>query len=328
MGTRGIENMIIFLYGEDEFRSLRKLAEIKNKFFEKNNPASAGLFDFSEKNFDLGEIVMDASSGGLFSTKKLVIIKNLLAVAKKPGNESFENFLKRKNKGDYKDVILVFWEGKKFAKDSKVYKFLQKNSKKQEFSSLSGAYLTNWINQEAKEKSNGAISIGKEAAEKLTVFTGDNLFLLSSEMDKLIAYRDKGEITCEDIDLLVKAKINTDVFKTVDALARRDKKEALRLLHGHLNSGDDPFYILSMFFYQFRNLMKIKPLAEKNWSSQEISGKLKMHPFVARKSLEQARNFSWENIKNSYKILCEIDFESKIGKTDINLALDKFIAAV
>ncbi|MDP1845352.1 MAG: DNA polymerase III subunit delta, partial [Candidatus Moranbacteria bacterium] len=248
--------MIIFLYGEDEFRSQRKLTEIKNKFFEKNNPAPAGLFDFSEKNFDLEEIAMDASSDGLFSTKKLVIIKNLLAAIKKPGNEKFENFLKRKNKGDYKDVILVFWEGKKFAKDSKIYKFLQKNSKKQEFSFLKGVSLNSWIRQEVEGKSNGAISIGKEAAEKLAVFTGDNLFLLSSEMDKLMAYRGKGEVMSDDIDLLVKAKINTDIFKTVDALARRDKKEALRLLHGHLNSGDDPFYILSMFFYQFRNLVK------------------------------------------------------------------------
>ena len=320
--------MVIFLYGEDEFWSNRKLAEIKQKFAEKNNPASAGLFDFADKDFDLGSIALDATSGGLFSDKKLIIIKNLLSAQKSPANENFENFLKRKNKGEYKDVILVFWEGKKFGKDSKIYKFLQKNSKKQEFSYLSGVRLTGWIGQEVKERSENRTTIGKEAAGKLAVFTEENPFLLSSEIDKLIAYKGKGEIVCVDIDILVKTKIDTDIFKTVDALARRDKKEALRLLHGHLNSGDDPFYILSMFFYQFRNLMKIKPLAEKNYSPQEISGKLKMHPYVLRKSLEQARNFSWESLKSLYQRLCDIDFETKTGKIDIGLALDQFIAAV
>jgi len=100
------------------------------------------------------------------------------------------------------------------------------------------------------------------------------------------------------------------------------------MLHDHLEDGEDPFYLLSMYFYQFRNLVKVRPLAEKNVPSHEIASKLKMHPFVARKSLEQARNFSWENLKKLYNNLCEIDFESKTGKTDIALALDKFVAGV
>ena len=102
----------------------------------------------------------------------------------------------------------------------------------------------------------------------------------------------------EDVDLLVKSKIDTDIFKTVDALARGDKKTALKMLHDHLESGEDPFYLLSMYFYQFRNLGK----SESRWPkkiclSAEIASRLKMHPFVARKSLDQARNFSWEKLK-------------------------------
>lgn len=98
------------------------------------------------------------------------------------------------------------------------------------------------------------------------------------------------------------------------------------MLHDHLEDGEDPFYLLSMYFYQFRNLVKVKPLAEKNMSPQDIATRLKMHPFVARKSLEQARNFSWGKLKSLYKNLCQIDFEAKTGKTDIQLALDKFVA--
>jgi DNA polymerase-3 subunit delta len=102
----------------------------------------------------------------------------------------------------------------------------------------------------------------------------------------------------------------------------------MKLLNEHLAAGDDPFYLLSMYFYQFRNLLKVKPLAQKNMNQFDISKKLKLHPFVARKSMDQVRNFTLAKLKELYSALCEIDFESKIGKVDIGLALDKFVASI
>jgi DNA polymerase III subunit delta len=318
--------MIIFLYGEDSFRSVVKLTEIKNKFLEKNKKgASLFVFDFVEKDWNIEEIVLNISSGGLFSSKKLAIIKNVISVKKDFENERLEKFLKTEGKNEKSDLILVFWESGKVKKSSKLYKLLQRIAKCQEFELLEGMKLKNWIVGKFKENDS---AISSAAIEKLVVFVGNDLNLLSREIEKLSAYKNKGEITAEDVDLLVKSKIDTDIFKTVDALARGDKKTALKMLHEHLEDGEDPFYLLSMYFYQFRNLVKVKPLAEKNMSPVDIASKLKMHPFVARKSLEQARNFSWPKLKSLYNQLCEIDFESKTGKTDINLALDKFVAGV
>ena len=35
--------MIIFFFGEDDFQSIQKLAEIKNRFLEKNKEGGTGL---------------------------------------------------------------------------------------------------------------------------------------------------------------------------------------------------------------------------------------------------------------------------------------------
>jgi DNA polymerase-3 subunit delta len=223
---------------------------------------------------------------------------------------------------------LVFWEGEKLKKSGQLYNLLRKIAKRQEFELLEGAKLKNWVIGEIKKTGRENVSLSPAVIDKLIVFVGNDLNLLSREIEKLAVYKNKGEITEKDIELLVKSKIDTDIFKTVDALARGDKKTALKLLHGHLNSGEDPFYLLSMYFYQFRNLVKLKPLAEKNMPQSEIASKLKMHPFVVRKSVDQVRNFSWKKLKFLYEALCETDFESKTGKTDIELALDKFIAGV
>ncbi|MFA6285251.1 MAG: DNA polymerase III subunit delta [Parcubacteria group bacterium] len=318
--------MIIFFFGEDEFQSIQKLAEIKNRFLEKNKEGSSlSVFDFSQKDWSIEEIIMNISSGGLFSLKKLVVIKNIFSAKKDIENEKFEKFLKSEAKKEKSDLILIFWEGGKVKKSGKLYKLLRKIAKCQEFEPLEGAKLKNWIINEIKERE-ALISLA--AVEKLMIFVGNDLNLLSREIEKLSTYKNKGEISSEDIDLLVKSKIDTDIFKTVDALARGDKKTALKMMHDHLEAGEDPFYLLSMYFYQFRNLVKVKPLVEKNMPPAEIASRLKMHPFVARKSVEQSRNFSWEKLKTLYNSLCEIDFESKTGKTDIILALDKFVAGM
>ena len=300
---------------------------------EKNKEgASLSVFDFAEKDWNNEEMVLNISSGSLFSPKKFVVIKNFISIKKEPSDDTFEKFLKNESKNDKspaspagRDLILIVWEGGKVKKSGKLYKLLQKIAKCQEFELLESVKLRSWIVEKIKESD---ASISPAAVERLMIFVGNDLNLLSREIEKLTAYKDKGEIASEDVDALVKSKIDTDIFKTVDALARGDKKTALKMLHDHLEDGEDPFYLLSMYFYQFRNLVKVKPLAEKNMSPHDIASKLEMHPFVARKSLEQSRNFSWEKLKSLYKTLCEIDFESKTGKTDIILALDKFVASV
>jgi DNA polymerase-3 subunit delta len=338
--------MIIFLHGEDDFRSSRKLAEIKNKFLEKNKEgASLFVFDFEESNIDIGNILTDISSGGLFSSKKLAIFKNIFA-SKKSADEKLEKFLKSEAKNEKSNLILVFWEAGKVKRGERFFKLLQKIAKCQEFEKLDGVKLKNWINGETRlrqgfgrtppkppatergQVGESEVSINPEAVEKLIIFVGNDLNLLSREIEKLVNFKGRGEITAEDVDRLVKSRIDTDIFKTVDALARADKKTAVALLHNHLEAGEDPFYLLSMYFYQFRNLVKVKPLSEKGMPQAEIATKLKMHPFVVRKSLDQARNFSWPKLKSLYNELCEIDFASKSGKTDIALALDKFVAGV
>jgi DNA polymerase-3 subunit delta len=320
--------MIIFLYGEDEFRSKRKLAEIKNKFLEKNPDATSGLFDFAESAAKIGEMLLKLSSGGLFSSKKLAIVKNILENKTAAEDKDLLDFLKKVDKGETKDLTLVFWEKGKIDKKLKLAKFLLEKAKKQEFLLLEGAKLKDWLIGEIREMGGGEVSVSPAATEKLTIFVGNDLNLLSKEIEKMVAYKEKGEISEKDVDLLVKSKIDTDIFKTIDSLARGDKKSAMKLLHDHLEAGEDPFYLLSMYFFQFRNLLKVKPLAQKNQMPHEIAAKLKIHPFVAKKSVEQGRNFSLAQLKDLYKKLCEVDLEAKTGKVEIEMALDKFIAAV
>ena len=279
------------------------------------------------------------ATNNLLAPKRLVIMKNMILEGTDGARENMLAFLRdQKWLADDKDTVAVFWEadnppagGKK---SDVLFKYLFKSasgrSKKQEFEKLTGIKLSQWALRRIKKISESA-SISRPALEKLLAFAGEDMHFLNNEIEKLAAYADGKMITEENVELLVRANLGSNIFNTIDAIGANNKKEALGLLHRHLEKGDDPFYLLSMFVYQFRNLLKVADFKNQFGADEyAIAREGKMHPFVVKKSLAQIRNFSLagqalDKLKNIYQELGELDTAVKTGKVEIKLALDKFI---
>ena len=320
---------MIFLYGDDIFRSRRKLLEIKQKY-AKSDKSGSGLsvFDCEEEKSAGEKIINVMNTGNLLAPKRLLIVKNGLTFLSDEEQDKILNYLEKnkKNVENDKNTVAIFWEGGMPKKNNKLFKFLDKNSKKQNFEKLTGIKLAQWALKILKEI-NPLAKISKSALDKLTAYCAENNFLLFHEMQKLANYAENEMINEAEVELLVKANLGGNIFRTIDALGTGDKKEALKLLHNHLEKGDDPFYLLAMFSHQFRNMLKVADLKEnENMNEYEISKTAKLHPFVVKKSLAQIRNFPLAHLKEIYRRLSELDLKVKTGKIDIKLALDKFIA--
>jgi DNA polymerase-3 subunit delta len=321
--------MIIFLYGEDSFRSRQKLNEIKNKylFFDKSG-SGLSSFDFSEKP-KAEDILSVCSMNNLLSPKRLVIVKNIISDGALDDQKKIEKYLKEnKDIPVDSDLVVIFWERENPKKSNSFLKLLLSKDavKKQEFGKLEGAKLETWILRRMKEL-DGASSISRSALGKLVAYVGSDANTLDKEIQKLINYSTGSMISDKDIELLTKAKIDGNIFSAIDALGAGNIREAMKLFHDNLEKGEDPFYIFSMIVYQFRNMIKIADLKDRGIASEyEISRLTKMHPFVIRKTLSQARFFTYERIKNIYRKLSQFDSAVKTGKMDMKLALDKFVA--
>lgn len=319
--------MIIFLYGEDSFRSGEKVAEIKKKFLEKD-PVGSGLsvFDFSNSGVDMDKVLGALATNNLLAPKRLVIIKNIILEGAEDVRKNMLAFLKnQKWLVDDKDTVAVFWEADKVKKSDALYKYFLKNAKNQEFEKLAGAKLGQWVLSRIK-KIDEKNSISKTALEKLLAFAGEDMQMLDSEVKKLSAYAGGKMISEENVELLVRANLGSNIFNTIDAIGANKKEEALGLLHRHLEKGEDPFYLMSMLVYQFRNLLKVADFKNRFGADEyAIAREGKMHPFIVRKSLAQIRNFPWEKLKNIYQRLGELDTAVKTGKVEIKMGLDKFI---
>ena len=323
--------MLIFLSGADTFRSREKLNAIKNKYLEKNSSGSGlSVLDFNEK-VESAKLHDAFSSSNLFSPKKMIMLLGTLEYAPIDQQKIIMDKLKSST-DEYvtgSDTVVLFYEKTDPKKNLSLYKFLAANAKKQEFPLLNPADLRKWI-KERIAQINPAISLHALATEELILSTGNDLFALSNDLEKIAAFcQDKKTIEKQDVILLVKSKIDSTIFETIEALCSKNKKRALKLLHEQIEKGEDPFYILSMYFYQLRNMLRIGDLF---WQGQKnhfaIAKQLGLHPFVAQKSLPLLNGTDAQSLQAMFQNLVTIDQKAKTGKTDLVLALDAFIASL
>ena len=308
--------MLILLYGEDNYRLRQKLKEIKESYQAKHKSGLSLAF-FREGESDLDKIREKVEAVSMFDEKKLIVLEDLFQ--NKDFQENFFDYAKERKLKDDEDVVIVVCHEDKLA----VSRIKNKFSMIEEFSLLSGPALTSWAKKEFKKNE---AEINSEAFKKLIAYVGNDLWRLSGEINKLVNYRGGEEIKEEDIDLLVKANLDANIFKTLDALAQRDKKTALWLIHEHLERGDNEMYLLSMLAYQLRNLIRLKDLIERGEPYYSLSQKSGLHPYVVKKSSEQLRNFTLDDFKKIYRRLAEIDFKIKVGLTDGPTAIDLLVA--
>jgi len=152
--------------------------------------------------------------------------------------------------------------------------------------------------------------------------------LAENEIRKLVSFSKARTVRTEDVKLLIRSKIETDIFKTVDAIADKNKRKALKLLHKHLEKGDSPLYLLSMINYQFRNILIVKDFIEKHKTYNTILKRSGFHPFVVKKAYFQSQKFSFKDLKKIYRKIFQVDLQIKTGRIEPETALDLLIAEI
>jgi DNA polymerase-3 subunit delta len=271
----------------------------------------------------------------MFREKKLLILKNLFSNLK--AENDFLKNLKEISKSE--EIILIYEE--EIDEKSPLAEKLKKEAKFQKFELLEGIFLKNWVKREFQKYSAKIESI---ALNLLLDFVGNDLWQMENEIKKLVTYKTGHnqvttvtkicQIGVRDVELLVKPKIEADIFKTIDAIAAKNKKRALFLMKEHLEKGDPPAYLLAMINFQFRNLLMAKSYLEgskfyPNYANMRIlSQKLKMHPYVIRKAIQQSRKFSLDELKKIYQKIFQVDLGVKTGKMEPETALDLLIAEI
>jgi DNA polymerase-3 subunit delta len=186
-----------------------------------------------------------------------------------------------------------------------------------------GAALESWIGKRAKSI---GVTIRPDAAAMLANFIGSQLRLLANELDKLAMYAGKSAvITVEDVHKLSAQVQEARVFDLTDALAQRNRKQALDILHDLLADGEAPLRLISTITSQVRSLLLVKELSQKGMRAAEIASTAGLSPFVAEKALRQVGKFTVSQLENSYRQLLATDAALKRSRMTPEMALDLLV---
>lgn len=305
--------MLIFLYGPDTYRLSKKLNDIVDEYKKRKSGdflVVDALADGKEKFFSaLGQ-------NSLFQEKKFIVVKNPIA------NKEFkEELLERMGSVEKSGHNIVFCQEGKVLKTDRLLSAFKKGAQVMEFCPLGGEKLAAWI---IAEFATVGCEIDRLAAMSLAQRAGSDLWNLANEIQKTAHFLGPGPITAADIENNTTTAGELNIFATIDAIAQRDKKQALSLIKEHVSKGDHPLYLLAMVAGQFRNLLLVKTCIEGGGS---VAG-LGIHPYVLSKTMTQARRFTADEIKKIYGLICGADLDIKTGRVDPEAGLDLLLAQI
>lgn len=319
-----LTKMIYLFYGTEPFLVYREYEEFIKNQEKENSQMIIKVFDF-DQGYDFG-VLQSAffAGGGLFSKQQLIVIKNPLNL-KVEIKKAFLSEFKQLAKKDFSQtkLLIVDFSGKK--KDI-LLKDIKKIAKEERFlDKLTTRELANLISCLVKDYSHGQLLIDSKVVSILAVNFGNDLWRLSSEIQKLVGYKFSGQINQEDLKTITSGKFFVQIFDLMDAIGAGNKSLALTKKENLLDSGENEFYLFSMIVSQLRNMLIVKDSILKGITQEQILKLTKMHPFVFKKSCSQVNQIKKEKLEQVFKFAGQLDEAMKVGKISPRDALDEII---
>lgn len=305
--------MIYLLYGTIDY----SIDDYIKKIIFKEKIEEVNISKYNLDN-NLNNIVEDASTISLFADKKLIIVNsNTLFSSKKDlDTKLLENYLANYNP----NTILVF-VSKTESVDTrrKLYKLIKENGNVIEFNKNVNVY------DYTKKLFNG-YQISNDTINLLIKRVGSNLNTIYNEANKLMIYKiDDKLITNYDVINLSSNYIDTNIFKFIDNIINKNKKEAIITYHELLKRGEEPIKIIIMLSNQFRLMYQVKNFTKKGYTEDKIATILNTKRYPVHLAIQASYKYDDKVLLRNLENLADLDIKIKTGEADKNLALELYL---
>lgn len=275
--SSGEMKSVYYFHGKEEFYMNRLVEHFSNLLPQHEK-------DF---NFDLlygqdvspEKVLSIARSYPMMAERRVLIIRNFMQTAKGAAGEGqmadFVPYLENPNPA----CVLALFDSSKPAGNTKLGKALSKNKKVgfYQFEPLPDYvipdWIIKWVQQHHKKQIDG------NAAQLLSQFVGNNLQLLSTEIDKVCTFVDtRNDINEADVKKIIGSYREYTAIELKDAVLNRDLQKALFIseqILQHTKTDTGELIRLVGFFYSvFVNIWQIRRLADKGLAKAQVQAQL------------------------------------------------------
>lgn len=158
---------------------------------------------------------------------------------------------------------------------------------------------------------------------------GEDMLLLTNELDKLAALADGGEITAQMIEQAATKNLDAKVFDLSKAILRHNRDGAYDILNTLLQQREDPIAILAVLSNAYADLYRVK-IAQGAGNRAETVAKVfpayKGKEFRLRYAAQDAGPLSVEKLRHALDVLAEADTQLKQSRIQPRFVLEQVLA--
>lgn len=311
---------IYLLYGNERFLIDGIIKKIKKKFGELIQGINYVIIDENNVN----DLVFNIEVPAFGYDKKLILVKNC-GLFKKDGRKKDSTPIQKEVSSYIKEnisivnemVTLVFVEDE--VDKNEVFEVISKNGIVCNISELNPNQL---IAKLKKVCALYKVGVDDATLSYLIETSGTNLQVLMNEIRKLIEYAGEGgKITPNAVDDLAIKQIESVIFDLTDNLGTKKIEKAIEVLDNLIYQKEPVQKILITLYNHFKKLYLCSMALKLN---KDIASALSLKPnqtFLVTKYKKQASYFNINTLKQILQEFVEIDYKSKNGLIDINVAL-------
>ncbi len=273
---------------------------------------------------DLDEALAQARQFPMISPRRMIVVTGFETISDDDQLELLKNYIRK----PVESSVLVFVSN---GLDNRrnISTILRKGCEVVSFEALDERTAApNWIRDYVARS---GCAIDPASAAYLIGTVGVNLMQLAMELDKLIAYvGEKGGITQDDIDLLVRHSREHSNFELTDAVVDGDRKKALKLLHRIFdNASENPqslsLMILGAIASNYRRMLGAKELMKQNAPNSEVAKIVGMSPYAVGHFNERVRRVETDRILKGIERIAATDVALKTSRATPRLLLEVLI---
>ena len=286
---------VYLLLGDDEEKKSRGVEKLRAG-------RTVEAYDASETGPET--LVSACNTFSLFGEGPFVVLRDLDAwnAAQKA---VIVDYLKDPSPGS--DLILL---GKKLGARERLLSAVKNSGEIHTFDQPKGKALIRWLVGHAKKMD---LDLPEDVAEDLVNrCSGDKMRLLQ-ETEKLALYVDNRTATHDDVAALCPAVVQSNIFAFVDSLAAGQRDKALALLEDLISTGEPPLRLTFMIRRQFQLVARARALLDRGTPRKELSSRLKVPPFVARKLEEQVNKLDEQDLERALTRIQDLEGGLKGG---------------
>ena len=272
------------------------------------------VIKYSALDIDINNVLYELKAVNLFSEDKIVVLYDIDKLIK---DEDLIKYIEHSNSNN----ILILVSQSEIDNRKKLYKMLKQKSKIINFNEFNiEEYIRNNFND--YKISNKTINI-------LIDYCNSDYERIKNEIEKLKMYKaNEKEINDEDIEALVVKSLNTNIFNLIDALNRKNKKNAIEIARELTSHSEDDIKILITLANNYRLIYRVKILKSSVDDKKMMELLNIKNPYRLKKLKEQSNYYTEDDLLNTLKLLSDLDIKIKSGKLDKGMALELFLAKV